>query len=310
MARICTQPGCDTNHDGHADIRDLVLMVQCLMLRDDRSMIIPCPFFDCNGDSIQSIDDVLCCARRILIGNPCFDCPPDTTPPRPTPVQVSMGTPVVSQDRVVVPVRLGYAEHLGGARLELAFPSDRYEVEDMSLAGGKPNWLSLHEVRGNRVVAGIVRIGPEVTLDTNQQLELLLTLRLKPGQTPGGDVRSAGGEFSGNDGKLLQVPFALVQPLTGPAKLALSEARPNPFGDETVFAITLDQPADVTVGIYDLSGRLVATPQSGPLTAGSHPIVWNGRDGDGSALPNGVYFALAQSGEARASRKLVLLKGN
>jgi hypothetical protein len=278
-------------------------------VHDDRGLPWVCTY-DCNGDSLSSIDDVLCCARRILRGPPCRDCPPDTTAVPPGAVQVSLGMPVVSADRVVVPVRLTGTEHLGGAHLELAFPSDRYEVEDLSLGGGRANWLSLYEVQGNHVVGGMIRIAPEITTEVNQVLDLMLTLRLRPGQTPGGEIRSAGGEFSGNDGKLLQVPFAVVQPLGGPTRLAMSEPQPNPFRNETAFSITLDEAADVTVGIYDLSGRLVATPQRGRLTPGAHPIVWNGKDASGESLPNGVYFALAVSGEARASRKLVLLKSN
>src|SRR5262249_39630059 len=64
--RICSSAGCDFNRDGFTDVRDLVLMVNCLHLRTACST-----FADCNGDSIQSLDDVLCCAWKILRGNPC-----------------------------------------------------------------------------------------------------------------------------------------------------------------------------------------------------------------------------------------------
>ncbi len=88
-------------------------------------------------------------------------------------------------------------------------------------------------------------------------------------------------------------------------------ARPNPFNPST--EITLDVPAlpadsRVAIRIYDVSGRLARSLLEAPLAAGRHRFVWDGRDGEGQALPSGVYFLRADGPGFDAVRKLVLMK--
>ncbi|MDZ7289145.1 MAG: C25 family cysteine peptidase [candidate division KSB1 bacterium] len=77
---------------------------------------------------------------------------------------------------------------------------------------------------------------------------------------------------------------------------------PNPFSNETDFTYYLTQPAEeVTIKIFTLSGRLIATLDHAPTTAGFNRIHWNGRDADGDVLANGVYLykITARLGERR-----------
>jgi flagellar hook assembly protein FlgD len=46
----------------------------------------------------------------------------------------------------------------------------------------------------------------------------------------------------------------------------------------------------VTLAIYDLTGRVIATLEEGAKSAGKHTARWNGRDQRGSAAASGVYF--------------------
>ncbi len=88
-------------------------------------------------------------------------------------------------------------------------------------------------------------------------------------------------------------------------------ARPNPFNPAT--EIALDVPAHaaaapVALRIYDVSGRLARTLHAAPLPAGEHRFRWDGRDGEGHALPSGVYFLKAEGPGLDAVRKLVLVR--
>ncbi len=47
----------------------------------------------------------------------------------------------------------------------------------------------------------------------------------------------------------------------------------------------------VQVKLYDVSGRVVRTLADRRFEAGTHRLVWDGRDDDGRALATGVYFA-------------------
>ncbi len=75
--------------------------------------------------------------------------------------------------------------------------------------------------------------------------------------------------------------------------LRLSEVMnyPNPLRNETTFTFALNQPsATVAIKIYTLSGRLIRTLDAAEAVAGFNMMKWDGLDGDGDRLANGVYL--------------------
>ncbi len=305
-ARICAGASCDFNLDGWLDIRDLVSMVRCVLGTG------PCPDtslarLDCNRDGRLGVDDVLCCARVIL-----RDGERDTTLGRPEPaVAVHFGEAAWEAGGLRVPVRVLGADRLGAARLALTLPLDRYGVTGVELAAGNPDWLALHEIVDGRLVLGLIGLGPAVTSEEPQALELTLHLALKPGQDAGGEIGLADLQASGPDGVTLAIttsPGPVSLPL--PGSLMLSAARPNPFTHETSFALNLDRATDVDLSVHDLSGRRVATLFRGALGAGPHEFAWRGTRSDGSSAANGIYFLQARLGAERFARKVIFLRGN
>ena len=65
---------------------------------------------------------------------------------------------------------------------------------------------------------------------------------------------------------------------------------PNPFQYDTEFIFTLGQPADITIKIYTLEGRLIRTIDHGPAEPGYNSVYWDGLDADGDNLSNGTYI--------------------
>ncbi|HIE27114.1 TPA: hypothetical protein EYP66_07495, partial [Candidatus Poribacteria bacterium] len=66
---------------------------------------------------------------------------------------------------------------------------------------------------------------------------------------------------------------------------------PNPFERDTVFTYDLTQePDDITIKIYTVSGRLIRTFQNASARRGYNEEYWDGRDEDGNMLANGVYL--------------------
>jgi flagellar hook assembly protein FlgD len=124
-------------------------------------------------------------------------------------------------------------------------------------------------------------------------------------------VSSLDGEFVASDGRVVMPPNGIEgAPSAGPATVALSAARPNPFSNETRFELTLSAAApDVKLAIYDLTGRLVASLHSGALGAGSHAFVWDGRRADGTRAADGVYFYRARTGSSVMSKRIVSMRG-
>lgn len=83
----------------------------------------------------------------------------------------------------------------------------------------------------------------------------------------------------------------------------LALAGPNPFAGRTALRLSLGAPADVTLRVYDVLGRSVATLQEGPLPSGEHVVPFETR-----GLPAGLYVARARSGTWTATRTLTLVR--
>jgi len=89
-------------------------------------------------------------------------------------------------------------------------------------------------------------------------------------------------------------------------EFALAPANPNPFPAVTALRYTLPRPGDVRLVVHDVTGRTLRTLADGPVGAGSHALVWDGKDDAGLPLSSGVYFVrLDANGESRTRRVLL-----
>ncbi len=93
-----------------------------------------------------------------------------------------------------------------------------------------------------------------------------------------------------------------------PAVTSLVEASPNPFNPQVAIAFDLAAPARARLDVFDLRGALVRRLVDADLATGRQTVTWDGRDGDGRALPSGTYMARFAAGDVRQSRKLMLVR--
>jgi hypothetical protein len=93
-----------------------------------------------------------------------------------------------------------------------------------------------------------------------------------------------------------------------PRQPGLEQNYPNPFNPSTTIPFALSAPALVRLEIYNALGQKVRTLMRGPLGAGFHTLVWNGRDEAGRQVAAGVYFYLLEAGDFRQTRKMTLVK--
>ena len=83
---------------------------------------------------------------------------------------------------------------------------------------------------------------------------------------------------------------------------ALQQNAPNPFRDRTSIRFTLDQPADVSLKVYDTTGREIAALADGTMAAGSHDVPFKA-----SGLAAGVYvYVLNVDGQTTSRRMMVV----
>lgn len=88
-----------------------------------------------------------------------------------------------------------------------------------------------------------------------------------------------------------------------PTETSLEQNYPNPFNPETTFKFSLKTKSQITLNIYDLTGRNVKTVFQGFQTAGAHSVHINMND-----LPSGIYFYQLQTSAQVLTRKMTLLK--
>lgn len=288
---------CDANGDGVTNVRDLVRMARCLTFQ--RVCFPGGPLdWDCNHDGAFGVPDLICCARRILGGGG-----PDTSAVRPIDgVALEMGEPVRGVRDVRVPLRLMGADRLGAAVLRFEYPADRYEVEGVEFTDS-PEWLQVSDASSaGRAEIGFVALGGA----TASERPATVRLRLRDGASHGGVLRVRDYELSDLEGARVSAPLDGAQIVLGvdgeAGEVALSAGRPNPSGGVARFAVSLPRAADVDLGVFDVTGRRVATLVAGRLSAGAREFAWDAR-----GVRDGVYFArLVVDGRTYGSRVTLL----
>ena len=97
-----------------------------------------------------------------------------------------------------------------------------------------------------------------------------------------------------------------------PESFSLLQNYPNPFNPQTTIRFTVPRlsvlPAHMKLRIYDLRGRLVETLLDGTRSAGTHSIIWNGKNSEGRVMATGIYIYELVVGKTRVRRKMMLLR--
>jgi hypothetical protein len=68
------------------------------------------------------------------------------------------------------------------------------------------------------------------------------------------------------------------------------QAFPNPFNPSTRILFQLQNGGNVSVRVYDIVGREIATLARGELSPGKYSVEWKGQDDTGRRVGSGVYF--------------------
>lgn len=99
-----------------------------------------------------------------------------------------------------------------------------------------------------------------------------------------------------------------IKDRTKPCRFALRQNIPNPFNPTTDISFSVPSVADVSLVIYDISGKAVRTLVNEQMQSGEHRIMWNGKDDNGIPMPSGIYFYRLKVGEQMATRKMMLIR--
>ncbi|MEX2363812.1 MAG: phosphodiester glycosidase family protein, partial [Balneolaceae bacterium] len=88
-----------------------------------------------------------------------------------------------------------------------------------------------------------------------------------------------------------------------PEKIELSQNYPNPFNPTTQISFSLPAAENVSLNVFDVLGRKVATLVESRLGAGNHTYRF-----DAENLSSGIYLYQLKTGKSTLSRKMMLIK--
>jgi hypothetical protein len=88
----------------------------------------------------------------------------------------------------------------------------------------------------------------------------------------------------------------------------LHQNHPNPFNPRTTIAYAIGRDEHVSLRVYDVGGRRVATLVDEVEAPGLHVVPWDGTDDAGRALGSGVFFYELRVGDVTHTKKLLLLR--
>jgi hypothetical protein len=121
------------------------------------------------------------------------------------------------------------------------------------------------------------------------------------------ELTGGSGDFIGIDAvQVLRGAPAAVEPSMTIASFLLEQNYPNPFNPSTTITFhipNLKPRTAVTLKVYDMLGREIATLVDGERMPGRYAVSF-----DGENLSSGIYFYQLRAGSLRLSRKMLLIR--
>ena len=91
-------------------------------------------------------------------------------------------------------------------------------------------------------------------------------------------------------------------------RFAIRSCSPNPFANSTEIAYSTTEARNLSIIVYDVSGRAVRSVLHGRIPAGDHAVVWDGRGDDGRSVAAGTYLVRVHDGARSQTQRVTLLR--
>jgi len=83
---------------------------------------------------------------------------------------------------------------------------------------------------------------------------------------------------------------------------------PNPFNPDTNIQFNMSEAGLVTIEIYNVRGQRIRSLVNDQFDAGTHSVIWNGRDDNGREVSSGLYLYIMRTGDYHSVRRMTLMK--
>ena len=93
-----------------------------------------------------------------------------------------------------------------------------------------------------------------------------------------------------------------------PTVYQLGLGYPNPFNTRVTIPVDVPRESTVHLEVFNVSGQRVRPLLQDVLLAGTHRIIWDGRDSKGQLVGTGVYVLRMRASDFRQTQRVLLLK--
>ncbi len=93
-----------------------------------------------------------------------------------------------------------------------------------------------------------------------------------------------------------------------PSSYRLYQNYPNPFNSETTIEYDLPKKADVELIVFNILGQKVKTLVNKTEKAGTHKVVWDGKDKFGRKAGSSFYFYYLKAGKFIETKRMLLIR--
>lgn len=172
-------------------------------------------------------------------------------------------------------------------------------VTDCELFLYKDNMIALHiPSTGELNINGLtVPVNPITTIDSVKIVVKSYTGNINNISAAGLAEVELSARVSSND------LMGVNDPVFTASDYRLEQNYPNPFNPSTVIRFALPEAQSITLEVFDITGRNVATLISGRVEGGMNSIPFYSHN-----LPSGIYFYKLNAGKFTQTKKMMLLK--
>jgi hypothetical protein len=149
------------------------------------------------------------------------------------------------------------------------------------------------------------KVGDTIGISLKYSKSFFLLYSFSFGEWPYGTIYTGPRSF----GDLVLATSANVEEREKSSVFSLYQNCPNPFslGTKIMYQIPVGN-TNVSLKIFDISGRNVRDIRISHKKAGTYTIYWDGKDNQGKDLPNGIYFYRLETKEKASIRKMTLIR--
>ncbi len=96
---------------------------------------------------------------------------------------------------------------------------------------------------------------------------------------------------------------------SGPYDFELRQNYPNPFNAQTTISYNLPKESNVSIRIYDLTGRMVKNLlRDEEQPAGSYRLIWDGTDNSSQPVSTAIYLYELKVGEQKQVKSMIVIR--